>query len=94
MVMLRSVLSSARRIPLIKFRKGGPFLDVASQSTGGAAGSSPSTAAGASGAAATGHSRSVSSGEAIEEWQLPARYRRKPIDDVEAEWINRGGPPA
>ncbi|XP_058066469.1 alpha-ketoglutarate dehydrogenase component 4 [Anopheles bellator] len=92
MVMLRSVLSSARRIPLIKFRKGGPFLDVASQSTGGAAGSSPSTAAGASGAAAS--ARSVSSGEAIEEWQLPARYRRKPIDDVEAEWINRGGPPA
>ncbi|ETN66809.1 hypothetical protein AND_001400 [Anopheles darlingi] len=88
MVMLRAaaLLSSARRIPLIKFRKGGPFLDVASQSTGGAAGTSA--------AATPAHARSVSSGEAIEEWQLPARYRRKPIDEVEMEWINRGGPPA
>ncbi|XP_035785460.1 28S ribosomal protein S36, mitochondrial-like [Anopheles albimanus] len=88
MVMLRAaaLLSAARRIPLIKFRKGGPFLDVASQSTGGAAGTSA--------ASAPAHARSVSSGEAIEEWQLPARYRRKPIDEVEMEWINRGGPPA
>ncbi|XP_058118672.1 alpha-ketoglutarate dehydrogenase component 4 [Anopheles ziemanni] len=86
MVMLRSVLSSARRIPLIKFRKGGPFLDTVGQTAGGATGSAA--------AAAPAHARSVSSGEAIEEWQLPARYRRKPIDDVEMEWINRGGPPA
>uniref|UniRef100_A0A2M3ZKP3 Putative secreted protein n=1 Tax=Anopheles braziliensis TaxID=58242 RepID=A0A2M3ZKP3_9DIPT len=88
MLRAAALLSSARRIPLIKFRKGGPFLDVASQSTGGAAGTS------AAAAATPAHARSVSSGEAIEEWQLPARYRRKPIDEVEMEWINRGGPPA
>uniref|UniRef100_T1E7Q3 Putative secreted protein n=2 Tax=Anopheles aquasalis TaxID=42839 RepID=T1E7Q3_ANOAQ len=88
MLRAAALLSSARRIPLIKFRKGGPFLDVASQSTGGAAGTS------AASAATPAHARSVSSGEAIEEWQLPARYRRKPIDEVEMEYINRGGPPA
>uniref|UniRef100_A0A2M3ZE99 Putative secreted protein n=1 Tax=Anopheles braziliensis TaxID=58242 RepID=A0A2M3ZE99_9DIPT len=88
MLRAAALLSSARRVPLIKFRKGGPFLDVASQSTGGAAGTS------AAAAATPAHARSVSSGEAIEEWQLPARYRRKPIDEVEMEWINRGGPPA
>ncbi|XP_053680755.1 alpha-ketoglutarate dehydrogenase component 4 [Anopheles nili] len=87
MVMLRSVLSSARRVPLIKFRKGGPFLESAGHTTSGTSGS-------AGAAAAPAHARSVSSGEAIEEWQLPPRYRRKPIDDVEMEWINRGGPPA
>uniref|UniRef100_A0A182QCI9 28S ribosomal protein S36, mitochondrial n=1 Tax=Anopheles farauti TaxID=69004 RepID=A0A182QCI9_9DIPT len=87
MVMLRSVLSSARRVPLIKFRKGGPFLEAANHSASGATGPAATTAAPA-------HARSVSSGEAIEEWQLPARYRRRPIDDVEMEWINRGGPPA
>ncbi|XP_040169473.1 uncharacterized protein LOC120903877 [Anopheles arabiensis] len=84
MVMLRSVLSSAKRVPLIKFRKGGPFQEAASHTAGGAAANT----------AAPAHARSVSSGEAIEEWQLPARYRRKPIDDVEMDCINRGGAPA
>lgn len=28
----------------------------------------------------------------IEDWQLPNRYRRKPLDPVEIEYINRGGP--
>lgn len=28
----------------------------------------------------------------IEDWQLPGRYRRKPLDAVEIEYINRGGP--
>ncbi|XP_038113809.1 uncharacterized protein LOC6032392 isoform X2 [Culex quinquefasciatus] len=79
MVFVRSMLNSAKRIPMIRFRKGGPHLDAAGQSA-------PATQA--------GQARSVSTGEAIEEWQLPARYRRKPIDDVEIEWINRGGPPA
>lgn len=76
-------MNAAKRIPMIKFRKGGPHLESS-------AGGHPAASA-ATGAAQT---RSVSSGEAIEEWQLPARYRRKPIDDVEMEWINRGGPPA
>ncbi|XP_036330048.1 uncharacterized protein LOC118742235 [Rhagoletis pomonella] len=29
---------------------------------------------------------------AIEDWQLPERYSRKPIDSVEMEYINNGGP--
>lgn len=28
----------------------------------------------------------------IEDWQLPNRYRRKPLDASEIEYINRGGP--
>uniref|UniRef100_A0A1Q3FH20 Uncharacterized protein n=1 Tax=Culex tarsalis TaxID=7177 RepID=A0A1Q3FH20_CULTA len=82
MVFVRSMLSSAKRIPMIRFRKGGPHLD--------AAGGQPGAAA----AGQAGQARSVSTGEAIEEWQLPARYRRKPIDEVEMAWINHGGPPA
>ncbi|XP_058837929.1 uncharacterized protein LOC131693802 [Topomyia yanbarensis] len=85
MVFLRPILNTARRIPMIKFRKGGPYLD---------SGSSGQQSAAATGATMGAQTRSVSSGEAIEEWQLPARYRRKQIDDVEMEWINRGGPPA
>ncbi|XP_055625897.1 uncharacterized protein LOC129768343 [Toxorhynchites rutilus septentrionalis] len=85
MVLLRKILSSAKRIPMIKFRKGGPYPDSASA---GQHASAASTGAGGT------QTRSASSGEAIEEWQLPARYRRKQIDEVEMEWINRGGPPA
>ncbi|XP_062555236.1 uncharacterized protein LOC134220252 [Armigeres subalbatus] len=85
MVFWRPMLNSAKRIPLIKFRKGGPYLES------GSAGHPTGAAGTASGAAQTSP---VSPGGAIEEWQLPARYRRKPIDDVEIEWINRGGPPA
>ncbi|XP_018794088.1 PREDICTED: uncharacterized protein LOC108972073 isoform X2 [Bactrocera latifrons] len=28
---------------------------------------------------------------AIEDWELPNRYARKPIDQVEMEYINNGG---
>ncbi|XP_039957354.1 uncharacterized protein LOC120772682 [Bactrocera tryoni] len=28
---------------------------------------------------------------AIEDWELPYRYARKPIDKVEMEYINNGG---
>uniref|UniRef100_T1E3F6 28s ribosomal protein s36 mitochondrial n=1 Tax=Psorophora albipes TaxID=869069 RepID=T1E3F6_9DIPT len=83
MVFLRPMLSAAKRIPLIKFRKGGPFLESASSGQHAAA------SAGASGGS---QAKTAPSREAIEEWQLPARYRRKPIDDVEIEYINRGGP--
>jgi len=29
---------------------------------------------------------------AIEDWQLPQKYRRRPIDENEIAYINRGGP--
>lgn len=28
----------------------------------------------------------------IEDWQLPQRYRRRPLDQQEIDYINRGGP--
>ncbi|XP_011194550.1 uncharacterized protein LOC105219902 [Zeugodacus cucurbitae] len=28
---------------------------------------------------------------AIEDWELPKRYARKPIDQIEMEYINTGG---
>ncbi|XP_030383349.1 uncharacterized protein LOC115630852 isoform X2 [Scaptodrosophila lebanonensis] len=37
-------------------------------------------------------SPSQANGSAIEDWELPARFARKPIDPVEAEYINNGGP--
>ncbi|XP_055594239.1 uncharacterized protein LOC129745287 isoform X2 [Uranotaenia lowii] len=80
MVFLRTMLNSAKRIPMIKFRKGGPDA-------------SAGQAAAAGGVASGSQARFVSSGESIEEWQLPARYRRKQLDPVEIAWINTGGPP-
>ncbi|XP_030567670.1 uncharacterized protein LOC115767500 isoform X2 [Drosophila novamexicana] len=38
-------------------------------------------------------SQQVTGGPAIEDWELPARYARKPIDPLEAEYINNGGIP-
>lgn len=35
--------------------------------------------------------RQASSGPVIEDWQLPSRYHRKPIDKYEMDLINRGG---
>lgn len=35
----------------------------------------------------------TSGGPAIEDWELPARFARKPIDPLEAEYINNGGIP-
>jgi hypothetical protein len=31
--------------------------------------------------------RPVSSGPTLEDWQLPAKYRRRPIDDSESEYF-------
>uniref|UniRef100_U5ESB8 28s ribosomal protein s36 mitochondrial n=1 Tax=Corethrella appendiculata TaxID=1370023 RepID=U5ESB8_9DIPT len=79
MVLLKQTLNVAKRIPLIKFRKGGNL-------TTGASSSHLTAAAGSSSGA------KAVSGPAIEEWQLPQRYRRRPIDEAECEFINRGGP--
>ncbi|XP_017960663.1 uncharacterized protein LOC108654102 isoform X2 [Drosophila navojoa] len=38
-------------------------------------------------------SQQTSGGPAIEDWELPARFARKPIDPLEAEYINNGGIP-
>ncbi|XP_030383348.1 uncharacterized protein LOC115630852 isoform X1 [Scaptodrosophila lebanonensis] len=81
--MVRITLATmlAKRVPLIQFRKGGAGI-VASNSQS----ASPSQA---SEKAAEGKK---ANGSAIEDWELPARFARKPIDPVEAEYINNGGP--
>ncbi|XP_069964986.1 uncharacterized protein [Bactrocera oleae] len=33
----------------------------------------------------------VTHSAAIEDWELPKRYARKPIDQIEMEYINNGG---
>ncbi|XP_034245895.1 28S ribosomal protein S36, mitochondrial [Thrips palmi] len=65
-------------VPLIKFRKGGP-----------AGGHSATSGVASSGG--VGSSHAVSRGT-IEDYQLPARYQRSPLDEAEIDYINRGGP--
>ncbi|XP_068144752.1 uncharacterized protein [Drosophila tropicalis] len=64
-----TLISLAKRVPLIQFRKGG------------------------AGAGAAKSAEKLGGGAAIEDWELPARFARKPIDPVEAAYINNGGPP-
>nr|XP_041630582.1 uncharacterized protein LOC108074124 [Drosophila kikkawai] len=35
----------------------------------------------------------LAGGPAIEDYELPVRFARKPIDPEQAEYINNGGPP-
>ncbi|XP_043217484.1 uncharacterized protein LOC122386119 [Amphibalanus amphitrite] len=80
--------------PLIKFRNG----PHAATSERPAVHASPVTAAPAPAAASapSGGGRrwtTVQSGPVLEEWQLPARYRRLPLEEREIECINNGGMP-
>ncbi|XP_034480022.1 uncharacterized protein LOC117785872 isoform X1 [Drosophila innubila] len=70
-----------KRIPLIQFRKGG--LAVASNKPG----PSQQASSGETGG------KKITDQTAIEDWQLPARFARKPIDPLEAAYINNGGVP-
>ncbi|XP_055706482.1 uncharacterized protein LOC129803736 [Phlebotomus papatasi] len=73
-----------RRIPTIKFRKGGGN-GISSASEGFIA------ATVATGKGSAGSANTVSR-PTIEDWQLPRRYWRKELDDKEIDYINRGGP--
>ncbi|XP_017838784.1 uncharacterized protein LOC108597015 isoform X1 [Drosophila busckii] len=77
----QTVITLAKRVPLIQFRKGG----LPSQSNKAAASQQASSVE-------TG-GKKTSGGSAIEDWELPARYARKPIDPLEAAYINNGGVP-
>lgn len=73
---LRSIALTAKaRYPMIKFRYG-PGRDK--------------TSAAASHSASSGKGQ-AGSGEVIYDFQLPQRYRRRPIDEKEIEAINSGG---
>jgi len=76
MVLTSQLRNAVKRIPMIKFRSGGKH-----QSNDAA----PTSAGQPTSAPPTGH------GAAIEDWQLPNRYRRRPIDDKEIDAINSGG---
>ncbi|XP_055855150.1 alpha-ketoglutarate dehydrogenase component 4 isoform X1 [Episyrphus balteatus] len=87
MVFQSLVNSTARRIPLIKFRKGGLGLP-------GQKGPGSPAAAGSSASSTnlTKPSGAQSRGPTIEDWELPPRYWRKPLSAAEMDYINRGGP--
>ncbi|KAH8384589.1 hypothetical protein KR093_001803, partial [Drosophila rubida] len=79
--MRPNLILLTKRIPLIQFRKGG--LPTTS--------SQPSPSQQAS--SGDSKEKKVTGQPAIEDWQLPARFARKPIDPLEAEYINNGGVP-
>ncbi|XP_005175508.1 alpha-ketoglutarate dehydrogenase component 4 [Musca domestica] len=81
MVLRTAIVQSAKRIPLIKFRKGGyPGLTAAGAQGSYQASSYPNTL------------ETKNNPGVIEDWELPPRYWRKPISVDEMEYINRGGP--
>ncbi|XP_064474969.1 alpha-ketoglutarate dehydrogenase component 4-like isoform X1 [Ornithodoros turicata] len=83
-------------VPLIKFRKGGGLgrEQANTVSTG------PSVASSAAAVSKSENAPAPSSkpvgclprGSGIEEFELPARYGRKPMSTYEGEYIQRGGP--
>ncbi|KAG7201907.1 hypothetical protein KM043_004618 [Ampulex compressa] len=77
-----------QHVPLIKFRKGGSNRAAgatAAPSTRPGPTASQQSAGGASGPG-------VIVLPTIEDLYLPPRYQRRPIDEREIEYINRGGP--
>ncbi|BES90254.1 Mitochondrial ribosomal protein S36 [Nesidiocoris tenuis] len=74
-LLLRSV-QAAKRTPSIKFR-GGANSQVTPGRAGGSKGGSTASSSG--------------SGQVLEDFQLPLRFRRQQIDDREIAAINSGG---
>jgi len=72
----RSITLLSKRVPLIKFRKGGNSVGASS---------------GISAAPTISNQNQSSAAPAIEDWQLPQKYMRKPIDEIEMQYINNGG---
>ncbi|XP_021925182.1 28S ribosomal protein S36, mitochondrial [Zootermopsis nevadensis] len=72
-------------VPMIKFRKGGRLV-------AGSEGTVTPTPQHATGSAGAGKKTNIASRPVIEDYQLPLRYRRQPIDEKEIAYINRGGP--
>ncbi|XP_037083556.1 28S ribosomal protein S36, mitochondrial-like [Pollicipes pollicipes] len=91
MMALRSWQTVHPHRPLIRFRNGPMAVSSERPSTI----SSVQVAAPPSAPSApSGGSRKwsvVHAGPVLEEWQVPARYRRLPMDEKEMEAINMGG---
>ncbi|KAL9874186.1 28S ribosomal protein S36, mitochondrial isoform X1 [Glossina fuscipes] len=83
-MVFRSIIAQVadKRVPLIKFRKGGSQLLPSS--------SSPHSHTQHAGPNSTIVESQPTN--AIEDWELPSRYKRLPITNDEMEYINRGGP--
>lgn len=78
--VLRAMMTVKPHVPLIKFRKGGKVQETSAMLSP-AQGPAPSASKG-----------KIQARPVIEDYQLPAKYRRRPIDEKEIEYINRGGP--
>ncbi|XP_021968636.1 28S ribosomal protein S36, mitochondrial [Folsomia candida] len=80
-------------VPLIKFRKGSGTSHHVGQ-----AGPTPSPVVAAAAARfPSAPATPLKQNEAyqlpsIEDWQLPSRFQRRPLDEEEIAFINRGGP--
>ena len=77
--MLQSLVTVKPHIPLIKFRKG---LSEETPVTAGVASSVPGLA---------GSVAAPVAGGSLEWWEVPAKFRREAIDEMECEAINNGG---
>ncbi|KAH8348785.1 hypothetical protein KR084_011154 [Drosophila pseudotakahashii] len=75
-----TLVTLAKRVPLIHFRKGGVGT-LGAQTANQQASSQPAGG------------KKLAGGPAIEDYDLPARFARKPIDPEEAAYINNGGIP-
>ncbi|XP_035742078.1 28S ribosomal protein S36, mitochondrial-like isoform X4 [Vespa mandarinia] len=73
-------------VPLIKFRKGG----LNRVNVGASA--APSAASGTASATGRATGPQVIVLPTIDDIHLPSRFHRRPIDEKEIEYINRGGP--
>jgi len=81
-IRLITLSSPKLRIPLIKFRYGGSRGQHQKPAPSKGGGASPTS---------QNHTRPKSSGEAVPDFQLPLRFKRKPLTEEEIEHINRGG---
>ncbi|XP_017771864.1 PREDICTED: uncharacterized protein LOC108559195 [Nicrophorus vespilloides] len=82
MIQSRSIALGAKlRFPAIKFRYGGNKSAAPAHTIASPTASAPPAKAQAAASAAS-----------IYDFQLPLRYKRKPIEQEEIDYINRGGP--
>jgi len=92
--VFQAVKSLKPHVPMIKFRYGGGHsgMSAPSSPTASAPSSRGPSSGGQSAPATPLKPNTRVTLPTIEDWQLPARYQRRPLDAVEIDYINRGGP--